>query len=202
MEDSGRAHAKEYFPKLLLPVSLSSQLGTATLHLCRRPSNTSMEVWFSLLWGHCSFPWVPMHTLLCVCPPRVESLFPSVLSKSCNQIALAFEVWFSRNSSSHCRAPRFRSLTWGSEPSLQWVDFCGISVLQFVSHPPSSYGIWFYCDCAPPTISLRLLLCLCHGGNFFGEFQCLPVDDCDSGVLERGESALTFEWRWYLLPFP
>ena len=25
---------------------------------------------------------------------------------------------------------------WGSEPSLQWVDFCGISVLQFVSHPP------------------------------------------------------------------
>ena len=24
---------------------------------------------------------------------------------------------------------------WGSEPSLQWVDFCGISVLQFVSHP-------------------------------------------------------------------
>ena len=22
---------------------------------------------------------------------------------------------------------------WGSEPSLQWVDFCGISVLQFVT---------------------------------------------------------------------
>ena len=36
--------------------------------------------------------WVPMHTLLCVCPPRVESLFPPVLSKSCNQIPLAFKV--------------------------------------------------------------------------------------------------------------
>ena len=24
------------------------------------------------------------------------------------------------------------SLTWGSEPSLQWVDFCGVIVLQFV----------------------------------------------------------------------
>ena len=60
--------------------------------LCRRPSNTSRYVWLSLLWGHCSFPWVLMRTLLCVCPPRVESLFPPVLSKSCNQIPLAFEV--------------------------------------------------------------------------------------------------------------
>ena len=101
-----------------------------------------------------------MCPLLCVCPPRVESLFPPVLSKSCNQIMLAFKVWFSRNSSSRCWTPRLGSLTWGSEPSLQWVDFCGISILQFVSHPPSSYGIWFYCDCTPPTVSLWLLLCL------------------------------------------
>ena len=132
-----------------------------------------------------------MHTLLCVCPPRVESLFPLVLSKSCNQIPLAFKVWFSRNSSSCCWTPRLGSLMWGSEPSLQWVDFCGISILQFVSHAPSSYGIWFYCDCAPPTISLWLLLCLWMWGVFFGEFQCLPVDDCsavscDSGTLTRG----------------
>ena len=101
-----------------------------------------------------------MHTLLCVCPPRVESLFPPVLLKFCNQIPVAFKVWFSRNSSSHCQTPRFGSVTWGSEPSLQWVDFCGISVLQSVSHPPSSYGIWLYCDWAPPTISLWLLLCV------------------------------------------
>ena len=30
MVDSGRAHAKEYFPELLLPVSLSPQLERAT----------------------------------------------------------------------------------------------------------------------------------------------------------------------------
>ena len=108
-----------------------------------------------------------MCTLLCVCPPRVESLFPPVLLKSCNQIPLAFKVWFSRNSSSHCQTPRLESLMWGSEPSLQWVDFCGISVLQFVSHPPSSYRIWFYCDCAPPTVSLWLILCLWIWGIFF-----------------------------------
>ena len=107
-----------------------------------------------------------MHTLLCVCPPRVESLFPPVLSKSSNQILLAFKVWFSRNSSSCCRTPRLGSLTWGSEPSLQWVDFCGISVLQFVSHPPSSYVIWFYCDCTPPTVSLWLLFVFGCGVSF------------------------------------
>ena len=137
-----------------------------------------------------------MPTLLCVCPPRVESLFPPVLLKSCSQIPLVFKVWFSRNSSSRCQNPRLGSLTWGSEPSLQWVDFSGISVLQFVTHPHSSYGIWFDCDCAPPTVSLRLLLCLWMQGIFFGEFQCLAVDDCsavscDSSALERGSAEIT-----------
>ena len=138
-----------------------------------------------------------MHTLLCVCPPRVESLFPLVLLMSCNQIPLAFKVWFSRNSSSRCQTPTLANLTWGSEPSLQWVDFCGISVLQSVRHPPSSCGIWFYCDFAPPAISLWLRLCLWMWGIFFGEFQCLPVDDCpaascDSGVLTRGSESTSF----------
>ena len=138
-----------------------------------------------------------MHTLLCVCPPRVESLFPPVLSKFCNQILLGFKVWFSRNSSSRCWTPRLGSLTWGSEPSLQWVDFCGISVLPFVSHPLSSYGIWFYCDCAPPTISLWILLCLWMRGILFGEFHCLPDNDCsavscDSSTLTRGSEDTSF----------
>ena len=138
-----------------------------------------------------------MCTLFCVCPPRVESLFPPGPSKSCNQIPLVFKVWFSRNSSSHCWTLSLGSLTLGSEPSLQWVDFCGISVLQFVSHSPSSYGIWFYCDCILPTISLRLLLCLWMWGICFGEFQCLPVNNysavsCDSGALSRGSECQSF----------
>ena len=138
-----------------------------------------------------------MHTLLSVCPPSLESLFPAVLSKSCNQFPLGFKVCFSRNFSSRCRTPRLGSLMWGSEPSLQWVDFCGISVLQSVSHPPTSYGIWFYSDCATPTVSLWLLLCLWMWGIFFGEFQCLPFDDwpaasCDSGVLARGSESMSF----------
>ena len=193
MADSGRTDAKEYFPELLLPVSLSSQWDRATPHLCRRLSNTSRYVWFSFLRGHCSFPWVPMHTLLSVCPPRVEFLFPPVLSKSCSQILLPFKVWLSRNSSSRYQTPRLWSLTWASEPSLHWVDFCGIIVLQFVSHTPSSYGIWFYRDCVPRTVSLQLLLCLWMWGIFFGEFQCIPVDDCSA--VSCDSSALPEEVR-------
>ena len=137
-----------------------------------------------------------MHTLLCVCPPRVESLFPPVLSKSCNKIPLAFKIWFSGNSFSCCRTPRLGRLMWGSEPSLQWVDFCGIIVLQFVSHPSSGNRIWFYCDCTHPTVLLRLLLCLWMWHIFFGEFQCLPVDfaavSCDSGALARESERTPF----------
>ena len=137
-----------------------------------------------------------VHTTLCL-PSKMKSLFPPVLLKSPNQIPLAFKVWFSRNSSSCCWTPRLGSLMWGSEPSLQWVDFCGITVLWFVSDPPSGYGIWFYCDFAPPTISLWLLLCLWLWGIFFGEFQCLPVDDCsaascDPGAFARGSESPSF----------
>ena len=35
-----------------------------------------------------------------------------------------------------------------------------------MSHPPSGYGIWFYCDWALPTLSLWLLLCLGCGVSF------------------------------------
>ena len=138
-----------------------------------------------------------MHALFRVHPPRMGSLFLPVLSKSWNQFPLGFKVWFSMNSSSHCRTSKLGSLMWGSEPSLQWVHFCGISVCQSVSHPPSHYGIWFYSDCAPPTISLWLLLCSWTWGILLGEVQRLPLNDCpaascDSGALARGSESTSF----------
>ena len=182
-------------PRTYGPVSLSPQWAAATPRLCRRPSTTSRLVWFSLLWGLCSFPLGPdVHATLCVHSKSGVSVSPSPV-EVLQSNPLAFKVWFSGNSSFHCQTPRLGSLTWGSEPSLQWVDFCGIIVLQFVSQPPSGYGIWFYCECAPLTVSLWLLLCLCMWGIFFGKFQCLPVDDCsaiscDSGAL-ASELSLT-----------
>ena len=90
---------------------------------------------------------------------------------------------------------------WGSEPSFQWVDFCGVSVLQFVSHPPNSYGIWFYCDCAPLTVSLWLLLCLGMWGIFFHEFQCLPFNDCSAVICDSGALAKAMIACLSTLPF-
>ena len=71
-------------------------------HLHRRPFNTSRYFWFSLLWGHCSFPLSLVHTRFCLCPPRLESLFLPVLWKSCNQILLASKVRFPGDSQSLC----------------------------------------------------------------------------------------------------
>ena len=193
MTDSGRAHAKEYFPELL-PVS-HSEPQPPPASAGDPPAIAGRSG--SVSYGSLLLPLVLMGTLPCVCPPRVESLFPPVLLKSCSQIPLAFKVWFSGTSPSHCWTPTLGSLMWGSEPSLQWVEFCHIIVLQFVSQPPSSYGIWFYCDCAPPTISFRLFLCLWLWSMFFGEFQCLSVDDCsavscDSSALTRGSEHTPF----------
>ena len=106
------------------------------------------------------FLWVLVCARFCLCPLRLESLFPSVLWKFYNQILRGFKIRFPGDSQCLCQMPRPRNLTWGLEPSQQWENFFGIIVLQFVDHPPGGYGTWFYHDCAPPTIFLWLLLCL------------------------------------------
>ena len=146
MVDSRKAHATEYFPELLLPVSLSPWWATAEPHLCRIPSNTSRWVWFSLLWGHCSFPLGPdAHTTLYVpsisgvsVSPRPVKVLQSNPASLQSLILWKFLL--------PLLDPRLGSLAWGSKPSLQWLDFWGIIVPQFVSHPPSGYRVLFYCD--------------------------------------------------------
>ena len=199
MVDSGRAHAKEYFPELLLPVSLSPQWATAAPpppSFGRRPSNTSRYVLFSLLWGHFSFPWVLMHTLLCVCPPRVESLFPPVLSnpaiKSARLQSLILWEFLLLLLDPQVGNPDMGFRTFTPVGGLLWYNCSPVCE----SHTQWLWD-WFYCDCAPPTISLWLLLCLWVWGIFFGEFQCLPFDDCsavsyDSGALTRGNEHMSF----------
>ena len=85
----------------------------------------------------------------------------------------------------------------------------------------STQGVqdWFYCDCAPPTVLLRILLCLWTWGFvwfvcfffFFGDFQHPPVDGCSTdrcnfGALGGGNEHRSFYstvWNqkpcgWYL----
>ena len=87
------------------------------------------------------FLWIVVCTKSCLCPLRLESLFPLVLWKSYNQIPLAFKVRFPGDAQFFCRIPSLGSLTWGSEPSQQWENFFGIIILQFVGHPLSGYRI-------------------------------------------------------------
>ena len=95
MVDSRRANAKEYstFQNFCCQcpcVHSEPQLPPASAGDTPTLAGRSGSVSYGVT---APSPWVLMHTLLCVCPPRVESLFPPVLSKSCNQIPLAFHLW-------------------------------------------------------------------------------------------------------------
>ena len=199
MATSKRVYTRGDLPSLLLPVSRPCAWSLLT-HTSTGDPHTSRWFWFSLPWSYYSFPLGLRVRVVLLCPPRLESLFPPVLWKSCNQILLAFKVRFPGDSQSFCLVPRLRSLTWGSRPSQQQEHFFGITVLtvlQSVGHSPGGYGIWFYRDCAPPTVLLWLLLCLRMWGVFFGRFQRPPVDgcstaSCDFGVLTGGDERTSF----------
>ena len=70
-----------------------------------------------------------------------------------------------------CWFPFTRSPGWEAWHQAQNLHNSGRTSLAllfsgFVGHPPGRYGIWFYRDCTPPTISLGLL-CLWMWSIFF-----------------------------------
>ena len=165
MVTSKRVYAKGDLPSLLLPVPCPCGKLRLT-HTSTGYTPTLVGISFQCPEGSLvlsSETWCMQDF---VCALQDWSLIPPVLWKSNNQIPLGFKVRFPGDSQSLCQTPRLGSLTWGSEPSQQWKNFFGIIVFQFVGHPPGGYRIWFYCDCVPPTILLRLL-CLWKWGNLF-----------------------------------
>ena len=140
------ASSKTVYTKGDHPVFLSLWWALANPHLHRRPSNTSRQFWFSFQWG-----------LLCIlvcrtffCALQDWSLFRLVLWKSYNQIPLAFKARFPVDSQFFCQVPRLGSLGLRTFTTVQeW--------LWYSCSPPGGDGIWFYCDCVPPAISLRPL---------------------------------------------
>ena len=196
MADSGRAHTKEYFPELLLPVSLSPRWATATPASAGDPPTLAGRSGSVCCGVTAPSSWVLMCTLLCVCPPRVESLFPPVLLKSCNQILLAFHVWFSGNSSSHCQIPQI------GKPDVVLRTFTPVGGL-----------LWYNCSpvCEWPTQRLWDLILLWLRPSYrliaasplsldVGYLFCwVPVSSCrwlfsscDSGALARGSECTSF----------
>ena len=121
-------------------------------------------------------PRGPSRTAFVSAPiPVVNPCCPTPPQEDLHQILLSFTVRFPGGYQCLCRIPRLGSLMWGWEPWQQWENFVGIIVLQFVGHLPGGYGIWFYCDCALPTVSLWLLHCLWTWGMFF---WCVSASSC------------------------
>ena len=77
-----------------------------------------------------------------------------------DQVPLAFKAKCSGGFSFRCQTLRSGCLMWGSELSFLWENLYHVIIFQFVGHPPGGYGIWLYCECTPPTISLWPFLCL------------------------------------------
>ena len=58
-----------------------------------------------------------------------------------------------------------------------------------MGYPAGEHGIWFYCDCAPPTISCSFCFVFGHGVSFFGRFQSPPVCGCSTASCDFGAFA-------------
>ena len=174
MVNPKRAHTKGHPPGLLMLVALSPQQATANprptgdpLTLAGRPGSVSCGALLPSLGSWCAQEFV--------CAHQEWNLFHPVLWKSCNQIPLAFKVWFPEDSQSLCQIPRLGSLMWGLRTFETVGELLWYYHSPVVSCRPSGYGIWFYHDCTPPTVLLRLLLYLWMWGIFFWWIQHPPV---------------------------
>ena len=134
MATSKRVYAKGDLPRLLLPV----------LCPCSEPlpahASTGDPPTLAARFGSVSCGVIPLG--LGVHPPRLESLFPQFCGTP-----IIKSHWLSRSDSlgvpsPFIKSPRLGSLTWSSEPSQQWGNFSGITVVQFCGSPVRQVWDW------------------------------------------------------------
>jgi len=91
-----------------------------------------------------SFPWILMHTRFCLCPPRVESLFPY----SCVSPTGPTGVW--------------RLILWGFPVPLLDPQ-AGKSDMRLRTFTTVGELLWYYCspDCILPTQQIWYLILSC-----------------------------------------
>ena len=133
--------------KWLLPASMSSGGVPLASSLPERLFKVSKWVWPRLLLNYYLLECVRF----CMCPLRVESLFPIALWLSHTQAPLALRARHYRNLSSWCRAHGLGSLMWGSDPLLLGENLWNYDCPSICGSPTQGYGSWLYCVSAPPT---------------------------------------------------
>ena len=102
--------------------------------------------------------WDSQCERFCVCPLRVESLFPVALGVS----LLDVKVRYSGGSSSCCRSPWLGSLMWGQTPHCLGRTSAAVTFLLFVGIQPGGCRAWLSCLSAPPT---QFFLCIFSCGK-------------------------------------
>ena len=143
------------------------------------------------------FPWVLVHARFCLCPPRLESLFPPVLWKFYNQIPLAFKVRFPGDSQPCCQNPRLEA--WCGVQNLHNSGTTYLVLLfssLWVTHMAGMEFVFIVIvSLLPPCCGLffDFVLGLC----FFSGFQCPPIDgcstpSCDFGALTGADERTSF----------
>ena len=94
MVNSKRVYAKGDFPSLMLPVP-QPRGEPLPVHASTGDPPTLAGSFGSVSCGVTApLLWVLLRARFCLCPPRLESVFPPVLWKSYNQIPLAFKARF------------------------------------------------------------------------------------------------------------
>ena len=114
----------------------------------------------------------------CLCPPRLEFLFPLVLWMPYNQ-RLVFKVRFPGDSQSICQIPRLGNLTWDSEPSQQWENFFDINCSPVGGSPIGwvlDLILSWLCPSYHFTEAFSLSLDVDY--HFFFFFWWVPVSSC------------------------
>ena len=156
MATPGRARTKEYFPKLLLPVSLSTWWATANPASARdppilagRPGSVSYEV-------TAVFPWVLVCTGHCGCLPRVASVSPRPMDFLWSN-STDFQSQMLRGLISSVQLLWAGSLIWGLELLVLTGSLWSCDILPTCRLPCQGYGS------SPDGISTRLVL----QGSFF-----------------------------------
>ena len=128
----------------------------------------------------------------CLCPPRVGAWSPQACGSPVMKSHWPSRSHFLRIPSPFARSPCWEAWPGGLEPSQQWENFFGLTVLQFVSCPCGRCEIWFYHPCAPPTISLWLFLCFWIWGISFCWVPASSTASCDFGALAGGDELISF----------
>ena len=155
-----------------------------------------MSFWFSLLWGYCSSSLGLRAYKILLVPSKTGVSVSSILMEVLKLNPAGLQGQIPREFLVPLSDPQAGNPDVGLRTSTSG-EFFGIIVLQFLGCLPSGYGIWFYCDCAPPSamasLSLDVGYCfLVRSSILLLKARSCWTAGCNFGALARGDECTSF----------